>query len=113
LNHQLHPDYWFFIGNDELIYSLCDNGNLCDTASVWITVLGTNDRPTVGNNQFTLNDTVTAIVLNMNVIDVNGDSIFYAAVNDLDSNNNLGGVFSNGTDLLFVRNGFECGTETF
>jgi hypothetical protein len=56
---------------------------------------------------------VTAIVLDMIAIDVNGDSIFYAAVNDLDSNNNLGGFFSNGTDLLFVRNGFECGTETF
>jgi len=102
-----------FIGNDELVYSLCDSGNLCDTASVWLTIIGTNDPPTVGTNQFTLSDTVTAIILDMNATDANGDSIYYAAVNDLDSNNNLGAIFSSGSNLLFVRNGLACGTETF
>ena len=45
-----HPD---FHGTDQLTYQVCDNAQLCDTATVIITVTPTNDAPVATNDTTT------------------------------------------------------------
>ena len=64
------PNDPLFVGNDEFIYSVCDNGTpqVCDTATVYLTILEVNkdygDAPLVYGNPY-----------HRNSADANGDNI--------------------------------------
>lgn len=105
-----------YTGLDSFLYVVCDNSNLCDTATVYINITGNNTAPVASNDDFAFGDTLNTATLDLlsNDSDADGDSIFVAAVLDVDSANNLGTVSVTPTgELDFTRAELACGTETF
>jgi gliding motility-associated-like protein len=104
-----------YSGADTFVYIICDPGNLCDTATVYITVAGINHPPTYSAQEFYFGDTISSHLIDPIPNDEDGDSIYYASVVDLDSTNNIGSldISSSGVYLVFNRNGIACGTNHF
>ena len=107
----------FFFGADSFRYVICDTSGLCDTATCFIFVTGTNMPPVAAPDNYIFEDTLNATVLNVlaNDHDPENDSIFVSAVIDLDSNNNLGflSIVPVTGQVVFVRTALACGNETF
>ncbi len=105
----------FFIGLDSFTYIICDTANLCDTATVHITITGFNQPPIYEVTVFYFGDTITSATINQSLYDPDGDSIFYSFVINLDLSNSIGSLIidSNGVMLTFLRNGTACGTNRF
>jgi gliding motility-associated-like protein len=117
LDAVLYTPVQSYFGPDSFSYTVCDTFNLCSTAKVYLTVLGSNTAPYAGNDTYTFGDTVSSIVLNVlvNDSDANHDSIFVGGVINYDSSGTLGRLSfdsSNGT-VIFTRNTFGCGSENF
>jgi gliding motility-associated-like protein len=102
-----------YSGYDTLIYVICDTLNQCDTATVYITINGTNQPPTVIVTSVLFSDTVNQSLINLGASDPDGDSLYIGTIRDLDSANNLGTLSAHGVDLVFTRTPLSCGTETF
>jgi len=70
-----------FTGNDQFIYSVCDDGSpvACDTATVYLTVLATNYPPTVTPNPITIPEDSTGTVC-MPISDPNMGDTFTATI---------------------------------
>jgi hypothetical protein len=72
-----------FVGSDEFTYSACDPSGLCDTATVYITVLSdgngpANDAPFVQDDSYVTNeDTPISGNVSLNDSDPNGDVLVY------------------------------------
>lgn len=65
-----------FVGADSLIYVICDNGGLCDTAVVYITVVNFNSAPVAQNDTFTVNVNALAVLpVLSNDADPEGDAL--------------------------------------
>ncbi len=110
------PDSFYF-GIDSLVYAICDTGNLCDTATVYIFINGSNSSPVATDDQFTFTDTLRSAFLDVlfNDSDSEGDSLFVSKGIDLDNTNILGSLSVDSVTgrLVFIRNGLSCGTEVF
>lgn len=105
-----------YTGTDSFVYVICDITGLCDTATVYIIITGNNTVPVALDDVFAFGDTLSSLSLDLlsNDNDANGDSIFVAAVFDIDSANNLGNVTITSTgEVDFTRTELACGTETF
>jgi large repetitive protein len=63
-----------FNGKDTLIYRVCDNGGLCDTALVVFTVSSVNDAPIATRDNFTVPEDTTGVILTVltNDTDIDG-----------------------------------------
>ncbi|HLP51476.1 MAG TPA: Ig-like domain-containing protein [Chitinophagales bacterium] len=111
----LYTPVAFYFGPDSFSYVLCDTTGLCDTATVYITVSGTNAPPVPVDDNFVFGDTVEQVVLPVlaNDYDVENDSFFIVSVFDLDTNNSLGEVLLANGEMEFSRNELGCGSETF
>ena len=68
-----------FNGADTLIYSVCDDGfpNLCDTDTVYITVMPINDAPVAMVDSITVSEDTSGVVIAplLNDTDVDGDAL--------------------------------------
>lgn len=111
----LYAPYNFYFGPDTLVYVLCDNHNLCDTAVVYIAVNGANNPPTALDDGYTFGDSLNTVLLDVlsNDNDPENNSIYISQVLDTDSSNDLGIVTTDGNRILFTRSTLACGTETF
>lgn len=105
-----------FFGTDSFVYVICDS-NLCDTATVYIVVTGSNLPPAATDDNYTYNDTLSAAFLDVlaNDNDPENNLLTLTQVLDMDANNNLGNmsIDSATNSLVFSRNSISCGTETF
>ncbi|MCK9612517.1 MAG: Ig-like domain-containing protein [Bacteroidales bacterium] len=69
------PDLNFF-GTDSMTYKLCDIDGDCDTATVYFTVAGTNDKPVAVNDTFYVDeDNVLIDNVLTNDMDADGDTM--------------------------------------
>ena len=74
------PDYW---GPDSFSYTVCDDGGLCDTATVSVTVDPVNDEPVAGDdNAVGPEDGEVTIVVLDDDTDAENDSLNVTAVSD-------------------------------
>lgn len=74
------PDNNFY-GTDTFTYRVCDNGNLCDEASVTITINAINDAPVIGSETSEVNEDETLTQnLATNDSDAEGDAISYVLI---------------------------------
>lgn len=105
----------FFYGNDTIVYVLCDNNNLCDTAVVYIVVNGSNSAPIANDDSYSFSDSVYLTEINVlsNDIDQEHDSIAVLQVFDNDPLNNLGIISLESGNVIFARSALGCGTEKF
>jgi gliding motility-associated-like protein len=106
----------FYFGLDSFIYIICDPGGLCDTATVYITVNGSNLSPLAVDDNFAFGDTLNSVSLDVlaNDSDPENNSFAITAVLDIDSLNYLGSLSTGiSGNLIFARNGITCGSETF
>ncbi|MFN8288312.1 MAG: Ig-like domain-containing protein [Chitinophagales bacterium] len=72
-----------YVGADSLHYSICDNGPLCDTATVYITVVNFNSAPVAVNDSFTINPNQPATLpVLSNDADPEGDALNVAVGNN-------------------------------
>ena len=91
------------MGEDQFSYSVCDPGPLCDTATVYITVIdtnNTNNRPPVGNEDafVTVQDSsITGGSLISNDADPDGDPITISTTPIINPTNGTVVINSNGT----------------
>lgn len=70
-----------FNGTDTFTYGVCDNGNLCDEASVTITINALNDAPAIGSETSEVNEDETLTQnLATNDSDAENDAISYALI---------------------------------
>jgi hypothetical protein len=102
-----------FVGNDTVIYSLCDGGvpELCDTAILVITVLFVNDPPVAVNDFITIpKDTSVVISILNNDSDENGDSLTATIISY--PNNGIANINPDGTITYTPVGGYE-GNDTF
>lgn len=105
----------FYYGPDTIVYVLCDNNNLCDTAFVFLVINGNNNAPTATDDNYSFADSLTTSLLDVlvNDNDPENNPLIISQALDLDSNNNLGTLTSDGNRILFTRSELACGTETF
>lgn len=105
----------FYYGNDTMVYVLCDNHNLCDTAFVFIAVNGSNSAPIAIDDAYTFTDSVFTSTLSVldNDIDHENNSMHVSEVFDTDTVNNLGTLSINSSNVIFARNGLGCGSKIF
>ncbi len=105
----------FYYGPDTIVYVLCDNHNLCDTAIVYIWVTGSNHAPIATDDSYTFTDSSSTLSLSVltNDYDPENDTILIVLVFDNDTANNLGLVSLELGNIIFTRTGLNCGTETF
>ncbi len=110
------PDSLYF-GLDSFRYSVCDTFHLCDTATVYINVLGSNLPPVAVGDIFTLSDTAFPEFLNVlaNDSDPHHDTVFVTTVYGGGSPDNLGtlGIDSLNGQVLFSHAAYSCGAENF
>jgi gliding motility-associated-like protein len=110
------PDSGFF-GIDSFHYSVCDTFNLCDTATVYVMVLGSNLPPAANPDVYVYPDSVPSEFINviLNDTDPNHDTIFITQVFNFDSTGTLGylGIDSSNGQVLFTHYPYTCGTEYF
>ena len=103
-----------FNGTDTIIYSICDNGipSLCDTDTVFITVIPVNDAPDAVTDFVTLNeDTANAFIdVQVNDTDPDGDALTTSIVSGATS----GGTASvaNGDSISYTPPANFNGTDT-
>lgn len=65
-----------FSGNDSFSYAICDSTGLCDTASVFVIVLGNNNPPVAKNDTFTFTKNLSVILpILSNDSDPDGDPL--------------------------------------
>lgn len=103
-----------FVGTETFTYTVKDNGNLTDTATVTVTVLDTNDNPVATNDTATTTeDIATAITINVLANDVPeaGETLTVTGV----SNASNGGTIAVGTggNVTYKPAANFQGTETF
>lgn len=68
-----------FTGNDSFLYSICDTTGRCDTASVFVIVLGNNNPPLAQNDTFTFAKNLSVILpILSNDSDPDGDPLTLA-----------------------------------
>lgn len=105
----------FYYGTDTIIYVLCDNNNLCDTAIVYIAVNGSNHPPEATDDSYSFPDSVSSFVITAltNDNDPENDTIHVSQVFDNDTANNLGIINLESGNIVFTRSELGCGTETF
>jgi gliding motility-associated-like protein len=116
-NQVLYSPDTLFYGIDSFRYSVCDTFHLCDTATVYVNVLGSNLPPVAFNDIFSLSDTLFEEFLNViaNDTDPHHDTIFVKAVYGSGTPDNLGtlGIDSANGLVLFVHAPYSCGAENF
>lgn len=103
-----------YTGGDTLTYSICENGSVnCDTATIFITIDGTNTPPGVNITEVYFGDSISSVLVNPEAYDTDGDSIFINSVWSTDTNNTLGQLLTQGLQFIFIRNELSCGSKTF
>ncbi len=103
-----------FSGNDEFVYEICDNGNPveCDQATVYITVMDTNDAPIAVDDEETAEqDTPLIGTVITNDSDPNGDDIEVTEILD-EPENGVVGISPDGTYTYTPTPGF-TGVDSF
>ena len=105
----------FYYGADTIVYVLCDNNNLCDTAVVYIVVNGSNNPPIAADDSYSFTDSFSSNVLSVlsNDSDPENDTVYVTQVFDNDTLNNLGTISLESGNVMFARSVLGCGTETF
>ena len=113
-----------FNGIDTLLYVVCDNGApvalpLCDTAQVIITVIPVNDPPVIVDALGAPTDTVfgggltgTPILICLDAIDVDGDTLDLTSILNGPSNGLATGVADGDTCFVYTSNPGFFGTDT-
>jgi hypothetical protein len=97
-------------GPDTFTYTVCDSGDVCDTATVSITINAANDPPVATDDSATTyeDDAVTIGVL-ANDSDVEGDTLTLASV----ANGGNGTVTSGDTNVTYTPDPDFCGEDSF
>ncbi|MBL0310875.1 MAG: gliding motility-associated C-terminal domain-containing protein [Bacteroidetes bacterium] len=106
-----------YFGLDSFQYAICDTNNLCDTASVFIIIIGSNAVPKGWEDEFIIaegQDTTELAVL-ANDTDAEGDSLFVRSVYSTSFDPDLGEIiFDSITGVIrFVRVPLSCGNSKF
>jgi gliding motility-associated-like protein len=107
-----------YVGPDQFTYVICDNGTpaLCDTATVYITILPvpiTNNPPVAITD---INNTVVNVAVSGNVLtndfDTDGDSIFVTTLPLIAATNGVATIGTNGGYTYTPVTGF-VGVDSF
>jgi large repetitive protein len=100
-----------FTGSDSFTYTVSDGNGGTDTATVSITVGGTNDAPDAVNDAATVAEDSSANVINVlaNDTDGDGDSLTVSAV----TQGANGSVVNNGTNVSYTPNANFSGSDSF
>ncbi len=100
-----------FAGTDTFKYEVCDATNLCDTATVTITVNQVNDKPVAVNDSASTNeDSAQTIAVLANDSDVEGDTLTVSGVTQPTNGEVV--INANGT-VTYTPNANFNGTDTF
>ena len=104
-----------FFGVDSFKYRACDTTGACANAEIYVTVEGTNLPPVLGTASYTLIDTVTTAVLDVlaNDSDPGNDTLYVAAVLNVDSNMGSLSLDSATHNVIFNHALFTCGSTVF
>jgi hypothetical protein len=99
-----------FTGIDSFQYMICETSNVCDTAWVFITVTGENDKPVAINDEVTTDEGVAITVdVQVNDSDPDGGTL---ATSIIDGPNNGSGLVINGESILYTPNPNFFGDDT-
>lgn len=106
-----------YFGKDSFRYSICDANALCDTASVYVIIIGSNTTPKAWEDELVIaegQDTTTLNVL-ANDTDAESDSLFVRSVFTDGSNPALGEILfdSISGEIKFIRAPLSCGNSKF
>lgn len=106
-----------YFGRDSFTYSICDINSLCDTASVFIVIIGSNAPPRAWEDEMVIaedSDTTELKVLD-NDTDPEGDVLYVRSVFTQGFNTALGQIFFDSTKgkIIFIREPFACGKASF
>jgi len=97
-------------GSDSLTYRICDNDGACATATVSITVTPVNDAPQAVDDEFsTPQDTPISLPVLSNDIDIDGPTLFVAAV----GSTTAGTVANNSSSVYFTPSAGYVGLAVF
>jgi gliding motility-associated-like protein len=100
-----------------MLYSVCNTLGTCDSAIVYINVLGSNKPPVAQPDVYNFGDSIYREFINviLNDTDPNHDTIFVTSVLNYDSSATLGylGIDSSNGQVLFTHTAFTCGVAYF
>jgi gliding motility-associated-like protein len=114
-NAVLYKPQQGFFGVDSFKYQVCDTTQACATAEIYVTVEGTNLPPVIGTDSYTFADTVTSAVLDVlaNDSDPGNDTLYVAAVLNVDSNMGSLSLDSATHNVIFSHAVYTCGSTVF
>ena len=107
----------YFYGTDSFSYSVCDTSRLCDTAEVYLYVVGHDYPPVAVPDSFAYTDSVDTVILYVlaNDYDPENFSFSVTAVINTDTIARLGTLILDSAtgEVLFIRTPYSCGTDSF
>lgn len=107
----------FYYGKDTFTYIVCNSNSQCDTATVYVSITGSNIAPVAVDDDIILQDTVTNTFLyvDTNDFDPEGGPFFISAAINSDAGSELGSISLDPFTghILFTRSPLACGSDSF